>query len=370
MADQEKPQEPAAGATGRLAEEDRHGFVSAFVGGVRSDGDQGRSGKRVVAVGIAVVAAVGLGAVAVGALTGGDDTKKKDVAGKLSPAAATSQADRHGKGQEDSQGSVSHGGNPGTNGGGSADGTGGAGGDSGNHTVADGHREAPSDDGHKGSASSAPTSGSGSGSGSGSAKTTSSSNSTGSAHAPTVSKFAAAPAYTALAGYGCPSSGSANVWTKDPNFNHGSSGWLKSSSGGYAGSGCNGQYISIPMSGSSSSHDSTQYVLWKFDYSSKIKGTASCNLAVYIPNNNDIQHVGGAPAQYALYNSDHSGGKTAGSFDISQVGNRGNWVTKGPFRVSGGKLTLKLFNTGVDYTSSTKHAHDAAAPVRLSCNSA
>ncbi|MFE7115720.1 hypothetical protein ACFU99_09895 [Streptomyces sp. NPDC057654] len=371
MADQEKPQEPAAGATGRLAEEDRHGFVSAFVGGVRSDGDQGRSGKRVVAVGIAVVAAVGLGAVAVGALTGGDDTKKKDVADKLSPAAAASQADRHGQGQN-SQSSVSHNGGTGTNGGGSGGGgTNGAGGDSGNNTVADGHREAQSDDGHKGSPSSGPTTGSGSGSGksSSSSSASSSSHSANSAHAPTVSQFAA-PAYSALAGYGCPSNDSAKIWTKDANFGHGSSGWLKSSSGGYAGSGCNGQYLSIPMSGSSSSYDSTQYVLWKFDYSSKIKGAASCSLAVYVPDNGDIQHVGGAPARYALYNSDHSGGKTAGSFNISQVGNRGKWVSQGPFKVSGGKLTLKLFNTGVDYTSSTKHAHDAAAPVRLSCNSA
>ncbi|MFI7102507.1 hypothetical protein ACIBK8_24485 [Streptomyces sp. NPDC050161] len=348
MADQEKPKEPAAEAPGRLAEEDRHGFVSAFVGGVRPDGEQGKPGKRLVAIGIAVVAALSLGALAIGALTSKGD--EKNEAGKASPAGATASADQHGKRP------AGHNDGPAGGTGGSSGGSGGQGagqGTSGNNIQTQPDSTNPSPD-STGSSKTPPTS---------------AATQKAEAHGKTYSR-AATPAYTGLAGYGCPSSATAKIWTKDPSFSNGSSGWLRSSTGGYTGSGCNGQYLSVPMSGSKTSHDATQYVLWKFDYSAKIKGAASCELSVYVPGNSNIQYVGGNPAEYALYNSDHSGGTAAGTFQVDQVHNAGKWLSRGPFKVSGGKVTLKMFNTGIDYTSSTKHAHDAAAPVQLSCSPA
>ncbi|MFF9479616.1 hypothetical protein [Streptomyces sp. NPDC014733] len=335
MADQEKPPQPAAEAPGRLPEEDRHGFVSAFVGGVRPEGEQGRPGKRLVAIGIAVVAALSLGALAIGVLSSPGD--KKNEADKVAPAGATAKADHHQDGKA------------------SPDGSGGAAGGSGGQqqTVPDGRRIIPSED--------SPT--------------------TGSTHTPpspgattkdesgrTVAQKAVS-SFTALAGYGCPSSPEAKIWTKDPNFSQ-EGGWLKTSGGGYTGSGCNGQYLSVPMSGSSTKYDATQYVLWKFDYRAKIKGDASCRLAVFVPGNSDIRYVGGHPAKYAVYASDHSGGTPAGSFDVDQVNNHGKWLARGPFKVSGGFVTVKMFNTGIDHTSSTKDAHDAAGPVQLSCTPA
>ncbi|GAA3183845.1 MULTISPECIES: hypothetical protein [Streptomyces] len=336
MADQEKPPQPAAEAPGRLPEEDRHGFVSAFVGGVRPDGEQGKPGKRLVAIGIAVVAALSLGALAIGALSGGSD-EKKNQADKTAPAGATAKADHHQDGKASPDGS-----------GGASGGTGGR-----QQTVPDGQRIIPAED--------TPTTGSTHTPPSPTATTKDESGK--SVSSKTVTSF------TALAGYGCPSSAEAKIWTKDPNFSQ-EAGWLKTNGGGYTGSGCNGQYLSLPMSGSSTKYDATQYVLWKFDYRARIKGDASCRLAVFVPGNSDLRYVGGHPAKYAVYASDHSGGTPAGSFDVDQVNNRGKWLARGPFKVSGGFVTVKMFNTGIDYTSSTKDAHDAAGPVQLSCTPA
>ncbi|WP_399082463.1 hypothetical protein ACGH2B_00950 [Streptomyces sp. BBFR2] len=335
MADQEKPAQPAAEAPGRLPEEDRHGFVSAFVGGVRPEGEQGKPGKRLVAIGIAVVAALSLGALAIGALSSSGD--KKNQADKVAPAGATAKADHRqdGKASPDGPGSA----------------TGGTGGQQ--QTMPDGQRIIPAEDNSTSGSTHTPPS-----------PTATTKDESGK----TVSRTSA-QTFTALAGFGCPSSPAAKIWTKDPNFSQ-EAGWLKSSSGGYTGSGCNGQYLSIPMSGSSTKYDATQYVLWKFDYRAKIKGAASCRLAVFVPGSSDIRHVGGKPAKYAVYASDHSGGAAAGSFDVDQVNNRGKWLARGPFKVDGGFVTVKMFNTGIDYTSSTKDAHDAAGPVQLSCTAA
>ncbi|MEU3708675.1 hypothetical protein [Streptomyces catenulae] len=339
MADQEKSQQPAAEAPGRLPEEDRHGFVSAFVGGVRSEGEQGKPGKRLVAIGIAVVAALSLGALVIGALSSSDE--KKNQADKVSPAGATAKADHHQDGKSSPNGS-----------GGNAGGTGGQ--QQQQQTVPDSQRIIPAED--------TPTSGSTHTPPSPSATTKDESGKT-------VSQKSVTSSFTALAGYGCPSSPEAKIWTKDPNFSQ-EAGWRKTNSGGYTGSGCNGQYLSIPMSGSTTKYDATQYVLWKFDYRAKIKGDASCRLAVFVPGNSDVRYVGGHPAKYAVYASDHSGGTPAGSFDVDQVNNHGKWLARGPFKVSGGYVTVKMFNTGIDYESSNKDAHDAAGPVQLSCTPA
>ncbi|WP_405745976.1 hypothetical protein OG422_25380 [Streptomyces sp. NBC_01525] len=349
MADQEKSPQPAAEASGRLPEEDRHGFVSAFVGGVRADGEQGRPGKRLVAIGIAVVAALSLGALAIGALSSPSD--KKNQADKVAPAGATARADHHEKGQESRTGGASGGASGGSIGG-IGGGTGGGAGSQ--DLTPDGRQDIPAPNTR---------------------------DTTGSSHTPPSPKASAtarsgastartrsvAPAFTALAGYGCPSSPTAGVWMKDPNFNLKENGWVKSGTGGYTGSGCTGRYVSLPMSGSSTKYDPSQYVLWKFNYTAKIKGAATCRLAVYIPNNPKILYVGGHPAKYAIYDSDRSGGTPAAAFNIDQINSRGKWLSPGPFKVRSGHVTLRMFNTGVDHTAATQHAHDVAAPVQLSC---
>ncbi|GAA3189859.1 MULTISPECIES: hypothetical protein [Streptomyces] len=342
MADQEKSPQSADGAPGRLPEEDRHGFVAAFVGGVRSDGEQGRPGKRLVAIGVAVVAALGLGALAVGVLTSPDD--KKNEAGKVAPAGATAkaEADHHEKGRESRTGDAGNGG-----------GTGGSGGTGGLGITPDGRQDisAPDLPDPAGSSHTPP----------GPRATT-----TGDGTVKARTR-GAAPAFTALAGYGCPSHATAGFWMKDPDFNLKREGWVKSGTGGYTGSGCTGRYVSVPMSGSSTKYDPGQYVLWKFDHTAKFKGPATCRLSVYIPDNPKILYVGGHPATYAVYDADRSGGTPAAAFRVDQVSSRGKWVSQGPFKVRSGHVTLRMFNTGVDHTAATQYAHDVAGPVQLSC---
>ncbi|MFF9478630.1 hypothetical protein [Streptomyces sp. NPDC014733] len=349
MADQEKSPQPAAETSGRLPEEDRHGFVSAFVGGVRSDGEQGRPGKRLVAIGIAVVAALSLGALAIGALS--SPGEKKNQADKVAPAGATAKTDHHEKGRESRTGDAGTGG---SGAGGTGGGTGGGAGLQDLTPDGQQHIPAPDTPDATGSSHTPPspkaTAGADTRSGSG-----------------TFRARSTAPAFTALAGYGCPSSRTAGFWMKDPNFNLKREGWVKSGTGGYNGSGCTGRYVSLPMSGSSTKYDPSQYVLWKFDYTAKFKGAATCRLAVFIPNNPKILYVGGHPARYAVYDADRSGGTPAAAFAVDQVNSRGKWLSQGPFKVRSGHVTLRMFNTGVDHTAATQYAHDVAAPVQLSC---
>ncbi|MGW0858480.1 hypothetical protein [Streptomyces sp. NPDC002690] len=116
------------------------------------------------------------------------------------------------------------------------------------------------------------------------------------------------------------------------------------------------------MSGSSSTRDTDTYWLWKFNYGASFS-SGTCSVSVYVPNNPSKTYVGGTPSRYALYNSIHSGGTSAGSFTIDQTAHRGSWVSAGSWKVSGGPLTIRLVNTG----TGADFAHHAAAPMRLSC---
>ncbi|WP_344446928.1 hypothetical protein, partial [Kitasatospora nipponensis] len=179
------------------------------------------------------------------------------------------------------------------------------------------------------------------------------------------------PTYTAVAGPSC-SNSTTGFLGKDADYTLGTAGWLKSSTGGYSGDGCQAGYVSEPMSGNATSYDTSQGALWHFDFGASFKA-ASCRLSVYVPNSTDLTHVGGNPTHYYLFGQDYEYGMALtplGQFDVSQVSNRGKWVDQGPFSVTTGQVTLKMVNTGIDYTSATSHAHHAASAVRLSCTAA
>jgi hypothetical protein len=324
-----------------MEEVDRHGFVSAFIGGVRPEGDQGRTGKRLVVIGVAVAAVAGLGALVIGAF---GSTSGTAATAKVSPSpiAAIASPSVHARGGKAATAAGS-----GTHGAGTAgSGTYGAGG-----------------------------SGTAQGNSNTTTQQTPSSVSTGTAKASTAShpKAAAQAAkkWSGVAGPGC-STDISHFYTKDADYTQGTAGWLKSSTGGYSGDGCDGSYVSEPMSGKSSSYDARQGVIWRFHFGSTLP-TASCAVSVYIPANSDIKYVGGNPTHYYFWGEDYGYGMNnapTGSFQISQVSNRGFWVTQPAFKVTTGIVTVKMVNTGIDYTSSTKYAHHAAADVRLNCTGA
>ncbi|HEY3506084.1 MAG TPA: hypothetical protein VGN37_25265 [Actinocatenispora sp.] len=133
------------------------------------------------------------------------------------------------------------------------------------------------------------------------------------------------------------------------------SGWLVE--GGACGT---GTYDALPESGDANRADSSLYALWSFATGKVRRGR--CTVSVYVPNNGDIRWVGGAPAHYTV-----AGAGTHG-FTIDQPSHRGQWVNAGTYSVDDGSLTVRLDNTGQDWSGSTKtYRHVAAGDIRLRC---
>ncbi|MET8546095.1 hypothetical protein ABZW03_36510, partial [Kitasatospora sp. NPDC004799] len=160
---------------------------------------------------------------------------------------------------------------------------------------------------------------------------------------------------TVIAGPYCKPGGTykANGW-----FDQGDKGW-RNNSGGYSGDGCNGNYVSMPMSGDANKDDSGNSVVWTFT----VDKVSSCTLSVYIPGSGDVKQVGGNPSYYTV----QSGGGQIGSFSINQTANRGSWVNQGPFSYRG-PISVTLHSRGLDFSGGTvTYAHHAAAAVRATC---
>ncbi|MCO5974921.1 hypothetical protein [Actinoallomurus soli] len=179
--------------------------------------------------------------------------------------------------------------------------------------------------------------------------------------------------WTAVAGPGCASTDTSSFaaygYYTGTNSDQ-TTGWSTTSSGGYSGDSCTGEYLSIPVSGQPSSYDDTRFALWRFDLS-KTYTSASCTLATYVPNSSDRRLVGGDPAYYYYFQTDYGYGSTdssIGGYLVSQVSNRGHWVVGKPFKVRTGLVTVKLVDAGARDGGAAKDAHVAAAQVQITCN--
>ncbi|WP_031069240.1 hypothetical protein [Streptomyces sp. NRRL WC-3742] len=154
----------------------------------------------------------------------------------------------------------------------------------------------------------------------------------------------------AVAGPYCDAKGSVKIngW-----FDQGVTGWHKNS-GGWSSDGCNGTYVSMPMSGAANKDDTGNSVVWSF---SNLGNVTSCAVAVYIPASGDAKNVGGNPSVYTV--------SSGGSFNINQTAYRGSWVNAGTFPYQGG-LSVTLHSRGVDW-GGNQYAHHAASAVRATC---
>ncbi|MFF7455483.1 hypothetical protein [Kitasatospora sp. NPDC008115] len=176
---------------------------------------------------------------------------------------------------------------------------------------------------------------------------------------------AAKATYSAIGGSNC--STSSVAYAQHGWWEQGSTGWTTNSAGGFSGSGCNGKYVSMPMSGSATKDDGSNSVVWTFSTAPVTAG--SCTISVYVPNNSDLKAVGGAPAYYTVQNTSTPGSGTIGDFSVNQTNKRGQWVSAGqPFPVSGGKIAVMLHSRGLDWAgTATEKAHIAASAVRADC---
>ncbi|MER5963499.1 hypothetical protein [Streptomyces sp. NPDC002057] len=184
----------------------------------------------------------------------------------------------------------------------------------------------------------------------------------------TPQKTPAPPAkaqYSAVAGPACAGSGASfsyNGWYTD-----GKEGWQRYGSGGYVGSGCNGGFFSLPMSGSASK-DAGHSLRWTFRTGAVTSGT--CQVSVHIPNNSDIKAVGGKPSYYTVHAGATGNDPILRSFTVNQASSRGLWISAGGVSVTRGLLTVKLHDRGVDWSGSKRtYAHHAGDAARVQCTS-
>ena len=182
---------------------------------------------------------------------------------------------------------------------------------------------------------------------------------------------AAKPTYTAVAGLDCTGSSTATYSDSEGYYTDGDSGWLRPTDG-YAGDGCTGKYDALPMSGTAglTHYDTTGFALYKWNFSGSFTD-ATCKLSIYVPDDTNHMHVGGDPTYYYFWAKNYSYGQSltpSGDFSVTEVDDLGEWVTQSSFPVTTGYVTLKLVNSGVDWTSAgVDYAHHAAAAVKLSC---
>ncbi len=172
--------------------------------------------------------------------------------------------------------------------------------------------------------------------------------------------------FGALAGYGCPQRPQARFreagWYAD-----GINGFLGVSAGGWDHQGCDGRFGAMPMSGSAIRPDPGNYAMWTFRTAPVTAGT--CQIAVYVPADPSVEHVGGDPARYQVYDSATASGPAAGSFTIGELARRGQWVSGGSYRLTRGVLAVKLISSGLDWHGNVvTHAHLPVTQVMVFCN--
>ncbi|MFD9359443.1 hypothetical protein [Streptomyces sp. NPDC060031] len=174
--------------------------------------------------------------------------------------------------------------------------------------------------------------------------------------APAKPAPAAVPEFSKLVGPGCGSGG----FSVNDQYKNGDKGWRYGTSG-WKSNGCDGDFLAMPMSGSATKADSSQYAKWEFSTGPVQSG--KCTVYVYIPGSGDNTMVGGNPARYTVRGSNG----TLGSFSIDQDSNTGKWVNGGSFDISSAKIELSLDNRGIDWGSGNVNRHIAVAQAKVDC---
>ncbi|MFK0169467.1 hypothetical protein ACIQU5_11745 [Streptomyces sp. NPDC090306] len=170
--------------------------------------------------------------------------------------------------------------------------------------------------------------------------------------------------YTAVAGPNCESG---QRFQKHGYVSDAKTGW-STSTGGYVGGGCDGHYVSVPMSGSATK-DAGNTTNWLFDLPASV---SACKVSVYIPRNSSVLKVGGTDTYYTVYRYFlPKDSNLLGHFTINQVAHEGSWYNlSGWYPITEKKLSVELHDRGLDWQGSTRtYAHHAASAVKVSCTS-
>ncbi|SDZ16308.1 hypothetical protein SAMN05216215_104953 [Saccharopolyspora shandongensis] len=175
---------------------------------------------------------------------------------------------------------------------------------------------------------------------------------------------------TLIAGAGCSNTATEQYQAVGYHTN-GSKGWYIRN-GGAADGRCRGTFDAMPMSGDLDTSGPDNSAKWTFDVSGKVT-TGTCALSVYIPNDSNRRNVGATKAHYSIFNSFEQGAANViGVRDINQVTNLGRWVDLGSYKITQGKISVKLHDRGEDYAGGAdgEGAHIASTQVRATCTPA
>jgi hypothetical protein len=182
---------------------------------------------------------------------------------------------------------------------------------------------------------------------------------------PTTRTRPAAPArpappatrFTAVSGVSCPRAATSGYYDKG-RFTD----WYGRASGGWAGDGCAGRMIAVPMSGDANVDDPDNVIVWWF----RPTAPASCAISVHVPATGNGMDSAGAPATYFVYPTTNATGASIGRFDIDQVHNQGRWVPAGSYPTTG-QLSVRMVTRGVDWGPGRSGAHLGVSALRVTC---
>ncbi|WP_146225114.1 hypothetical protein [Streptomyces sp. SM18] len=170
--------------------------------------------------------------------------------------------------------------------------------------------------------------------------------------------------YSAVAGPGCPVP-SGGGYKQHNYFADGTKGWYTRTTGAWTGDGCNGGYVAVPMSGSTST-DAKNRVMWWWRPGTTAR---TCQISVFVPHSNTTLYVGGHPTTYHVLVDANDRTTKYDSFTVNQASLRGRWVDAGTFSMQGATIGVKLLDRGDDWSSGWGKAHHAAAQMKVTCRS-
>ncbi|WP_406408299.1 hypothetical protein OG923_07130 [Streptomyces halstedii] len=170
--------------------------------------------------------------------------------------------------------------------------------------------------------------------------------------------------YSAVAGPGCPVP-SGGGYKQHNYFADGTKGWYTRTTGAWTGDGCNGGYVAVPMSGSTST-DAKNRVMWWWRPGTMAR---TCQISVFVPHSNTTLYVGGHPTTYHVLVDANDRTTKYDSFTVNQASLRGRWVDAGTFSMKGATIGVKLLDRGDDWSSGWGKAHHAAAQMKVTCRS-
>ncbi|MGP4003113.1 hypothetical protein [Streptomyces sp. 8N706] len=169
--------------------------------------------------------------------------------------------------------------------------------------------------------------------------------------------------YSAWAGHGCASPEDGG-YEELGHWSDGIEGWFTVSPGGYEGGSCDGSFASVPMSGDRDRGNGAAVWWWSVGDDSD-----RCDVGVYIPRGDD-HSVAGDPTTYMVFTDLDGRYADSTTFRIDQIAHRGELVDAGTFRVEGGRIIVKLLDSGQDWDEDgPTYAHHAAGQMKVTCRS-